>query len=1317
MLDFVTVKTKTVKQGVTEVYPEFLIQKSHDLMIKGKSFYAVWDEDTGMWSKDEWLVGKKVDDEIRRVGAELKEKSTDKIILKLMENFSSNKWTEWQKYCKSQQDNYHELDEKVIFANTKVKKTDYVSRTLNYSMIEGDISAYEELIGTLYEPSERRKLEWAIGSIISGDSKDIQKFIVLYGTAGSGKSTFLNILQELFEGYYSVFEAKALASSNNSFALEAFKDNPLIAIQHDGDLSRIEDNTKLNSIISHEYMVVNEKFKATYSSRFNSFLFMGTNKPVKITDAKSGIIRRLIDVHPSGNKVTFAKYTELMEKINFELGAIAYHCYHLYLEMGKSFYNTYRPIAMFEATNDFYNFVEDCYDIYSRDNETTLKAAWSEYKIYCDEARVAYPLTMRIFKEELKNYFIEFVDHDRDETGHFVRSLYRGFRKEKFSNEPIQEVLKKTKEDSWIIFEERESLLDDMLKNCTAQYANEEEHPQKKWENVKTKTKDLDTKELHYILMPGDHIVVDFDIKDKNGNKSLKMNLKAASKWPKTYAELSKSGEGIHLHYIYDGDVNSLSHVYDENVEIKTFPGNASLRRKLTKCNDIPVAHINSGLPLKEGKVVNFENIKNEKAIRTMIKKNLNKEYHEYTKPSIDFIFKILEDAYNSGLKYDVTDMRPAIFAFAANSNNQSDICIKMVNNMHFASDEPSEFYEEEYADDNIKFYDVEVFPNLFILCHKTKGSKDVIKLINPSPKLVEEFLRFKIVGFNNRRYDNHILYARMMGYSEEQLFNLSQRIISGSKNAMFGEAYNLSYTDVYDFSSQKQSLKKWEIELGINHIENNFPWDKPVPKDKWDEIADYCANDVIATEKVFDHLEADFKARKILADLSGLSLNDTTNSHTTKIIVGNDKNPQEKFVYTDLSDIFPGYEFDLKGIDKNRYVGKIVTGKSIYRGEDPSEGGRVYAEPGLYFDVALLDVASEHPTSAIELNVFGPYTKNFKDIYDIRLHIKHGEYDIVKKMFNGKLAKYLENEEDADSLSYALKIAINSVYGLTSAKFDNKLRDPRNIDNIVAKRGALFMIELQYQLQEMGITVAHIKTDSVKIPNATPEIISWVKEFGKKYGYDFEHEATYEKMCLVNDAVYIAKYASNDKCTDLYGYIPSKQKEGKWTATGKQFQIPYVFKTLFSHEQIVFEDMCETMSVTTSLYLDLNEGHTQLTNDEIKLLEKMNKQIKNGDMNFDEKLYSELCEKEEKSHNYHFVGKVGQFTPVIDGAGGGALLREKDGKYSSATGAKGYKWMESSMVKEFNKESYICKDYYRRLVDEAIVSINEFGDFNSFVD
>mgnify|MGYP003503038575 FL=1 len=219
----------------------------------------------------------------------------------------------------------------------------------------------------------------------------------------------------------------------------------------------------------------------------------------------------------------------------------------------------------------------------------------------------------------------------------------------------------------------------------------------------------------------------------------------------------------------------------------------------------------------------------------------------------------------------------------------------------------------------------------------------------------------------------------------------------------------------------------------------------------------------------------------------------------------------------------FPGYEY--------------VDGKNMYRGDDLGKGGYVYAEPGMYGNVALLDVASMHPNSAINLNAFGDYTQNFKDILDTRIAIKRGNFEEAKHLFGGRLAPYLNDESSAAALAQALKIAINSVYGLTSANFDNPFRDVRNKNNIVALRGALFMRTLQDEIQKRGFKVAHIKTDSIKIPDATPEIIQFTMDFGKQYGYEFEHEATYDRMCLVNDAVYIAKYP-----------------DGKWTATGTQF-------------------------------------------------------------------------------------------------------------------------------------------------------------------
>jgi len=351
---------------------------------------------------------------------------------------------------------------------------------------------------------------------------------------------------------------------------------------------------------------------------------------------------------------------------------------------------------------------------------------------------------------------------------------------------------------------------------------------------------------------------------------------------------------------------------------------------------------------------------------------------------------------------------------------------------------------------------------------------------------------------------------------------------------------------------------------------------------------------------------------------------------------------------------LFPGYTFEL--------------GKSYYRDEIVGEGGYVYAEPGIYKDVALLDVASMHPTSIELLNLFGEYTQNFSALKAARIAIKHEDYNAARNMLGGKLKPYLSDEKDAKALSYALKIVINIVYGLTFAKFDNPFKDIRNVDNIVAKRGALFMIDLKHFVQEQGFTVAHIKTDSIKIPNATPEIIEAVTKFGAKYGYDFEHESTYEKFCLVNDAVYIA--------------LMKDCMSNCWTATGAQFAHPYVFKTLFGGEEIIFDDYCETKHVTQgAMYLYFDQ-------DRPMPLDK----------------------------GMHFVGRTGRFVPVTYDSGGGTLYRVKDGKQYAVTGTKGYYWMEAEVAKSLGDKVEIDMSYFDHLIDEAHKAINKFGDFDAFV-
>ena len=832
----------------------------------------------------------------------------------------------FHKYCQKQRrDSFTMLDEELIFSNTELGRENYASKRLQYPLEEGSIEAWDKLISTLYSEEERHKIEWAIGSIVSGESKTNQKFMVLYGAAGTGKSTILNVVEQLFEGYFCTFDAKSLGSSNDSFALEPFKTNPLVAIQHDGDLSRIEDNTRLNSLVSHELMSVNEKFKGKYETRFKCFLFMGTNKPVKITDGKSGLLRRLIDVTPTGKKVPAREYKKLTKQVKFELGAIAKHCLDVYMA-DPGYYDMYMPKGMMSASNDFYNFVCDSFSVFRKEDSTTLKAAWEMYKTYCDEANVPYPFSKRSFKEELKNYFWDYDEEVTKEDGSKLFGYYSKFRTDVFDDELGGRTTPKTEEErkeekdelhvgdddvlgeldtEWLRMETQNSIFDKECADCIAQYASAKETPKKPWDEVTSKLSDLDTSKLHYVKVPENHIVIDFDIKDEDGNKSFERNLEAASKWPPTYAEVSKGGAGIHLHYIYNGDIEQLSRIYEENIEVKVFTGKSSLRRKLTKCNALSIATISSGLPMKEvRKLINFDGIKNEKQLRSVLKKHLNKEIMGNTAPSIQMIKKCLDEAYESGMGYDVSDMKNAVYALAATSSNQADGCLKLVAQMKFKSEEASETSNESDTDDLV-FYDVEVFKNLFLVCYKFAGEgKPVVSLINPSPSEIENIIRFKLVGFNCKRYDNQIMYARLMGYTNEQLYDLSQKLINSSRGeAMkytFGEAYNLSYTDIWDFASNKQGLKKWEIALGIHHHELGLPWDEPVDEELWPTVAEYCKSDVIATEAVFYHLKGDWTARQILADLAGMSVNTSTNSLTARIIFGKERNP--KLVYTDLA-------------------------------------------------------------------------------------------------------------------------------------------------------------------------------------------------------------------------------------------------------------------------------------------------------------------------------------------------------------------------------------------------------------------------------
>lgn len=1235
-----------------EVSPDFIFGDAKDLVVKGSKFYAYWNG--SFWDTKQKNLFYDIDSLLWRRARELEDGRPGlRIDVKEIRKASAGKFRLFADFCKACEASDISFNQKVLFADHKMQRRDYATTQLTYSPQEGEAVAFKELIGTLYLPKELDKILWFMGALFTNKMYKIEKFMYLYGSKGSGKGTVLKIFRMLFEDYCGTIDLKLLTSADQ-FATGQIQEVPLL-IDEDTDISHIYNDTPLLKLTSHETISVNKKFKEPYDVKFIGLLITASNQRYKVRNVDSGITRRAIVVNPSGQKVSHTRYNQLMSQIKYELPYIAHMAISRFEELGFDYYDDYFDVDMAEQTDHIFDFIRS--NAIHMQNGITLKQISELYREYLEDMGWKTDGYKATIKREALRYFDTMLK-DSHVDGTRVNNYFKGFRWNIAFPEGVVGTTKADDTvvpDNWLEFDHHNEVFNKLAADYPAQAALRNGNPSEKWDNVVTKLSDIQTNKLHWVKVPLNHVILDFDLKDENGKKNLELNKEAASKFPPTYAEVSKSGQGIHLHYIYDGNVNELDNLVEKNIEIKVYRGKASLRRIDKASNNLQLSHISSGLPLKEKKDREmYDQIKEitytEKTLRNFVKRQLGmiegkEPSHPNTKPTIDFIAHEIQKAADMGLEYDITDLRHAVFMRAIRSTNNKDYCLAVFQQIPWSTMRDDEGKTESkltnftkiYPKEELVFFDIEVYPNLFVVVWKKYHEDEFTRWINPTPDQIEYLMTFPLVGFNNRRYDNHILYARLLGSNNMELFIQSHRIINekNAKSGMYAAAYELSYTDIYEYSQKKQSLKRWEVDLGIKHVEMEIPWDKPVPDELVDTVVEYCVNDVDATEKLFDAIYADYVAREILATIAKGSMNATNNQLTAKFIFGDDPRPQDKFNYVKLASIFPGYEYSF--------------GKSTYRGFETGEGGFVYAEPGVYSNVALLDVESMHPNSLVNMNYFGPYTQRYADLLKVRVLLKHNKIDEVKQMFDGVLAPFLDNPEYLKPLVTALKIVINSVYGMTSAKFDNKFKHPDNVDNIVAKRGALFMVDLKFAIEEQGYKVCHIKTDSVKVPNADKKIIQFVHNFGKqeKYNYKFEHEHTYKRMALINNAVYIAQL-----------------EDDSWSPVGAEYANTYLLKRVWTKEELVDRDFFITKQ---------SKGHIYL-----------------GD---------------------EFVGKVGSIYASKSGAE--CMWTEDDENFKSVTGTKGYLFKQTD---QFDIED-VDFAYYDKVAIDGLKKIMKVGDITKIVD
>ena len=117
---------------------------------------------------------------------------------------------------------------------------------------------YDEFLGTVMDPVDRKALEAYVGMLELEIYDDIPRFIILYGGPGSGKSVILSIITRLFEDRFA---------SSVSFA-RLTKTNLIVIHDEDPDKTIKEDKKELSAKddLKTKYIIATNKLPTNRNS-------------------------------------------------------------------------------------------------------------------------------------------------------------------------------------------------------------------------------------------------------------------------------------------------------------------------------------------------------------------------------------------------------------------------------------------------------------------------------------------------------------------------------------------------------------------------------------------------------------------------------------------------------------------------------------------------------------------------------------------------------------------------------------------------------------------------------------------------------------------------------------------------------------------------------------------------------------------------------------------------------------------------------------------------------------------------------------------
>ena len=445
---------------------------------------------------------------------------------------------------------------------------------------------------------------------------------------------------------------------------------------------------------------------------------------------------------------------------------------------------------------------------------------------------------------------------------------------------------------------------------------------------------------------------------------------------------------------------------------------------------------------------------------------------------------------------------------------------------------------------DNVWSYDIESFPNLFSVTfwNKEREEKVVFQIfgqINDSTKIAEWVLNSKnltLVGYNSLSYDNPMLNSIIKSYKTLQMLSvvdITQRLNTLSKSIIhydectkdrqkvirnlreISNSYyqSIDLLEVIREGYATKSLKGVAINLKWHRIQDlPYPFDQTLTQEEGDIVIDYNFNDVLITQRAYEHLADRLEMRRILSEQYQINLISKSDSAIakelfTKFYAEGSGMEYEEFKYqktrrTELylhEIILPWISFQT--LELQDYLEKVknvrvwnIEGKTLqYEGKIIKEAqfdipsleynnmiytiglGGIHSvdKPGIFEaneEMMLLDVdvASQYPIR----------------ILDSKIVPKHLDPKIFLPLFKGiidtRLAKKAEGKKDkiARIIAEGLKIVVNTVYGLYNFAY-YFLYDPLATYKVTINN-QLAILMLIEELNLNGINIISANTDGI---------------------------------------------------------------------------------------------------------------------------------------------------------------------------------------------------------------------------------------------